>query len=853
MADKVQGLSSSEATKKLQEYGKNHLPEKPPPSPISIFFSQFKNPLVYVLLAAGIVTFFLGDYSDTAIIFFVVFINSILGFIQEQRASNALASLRAMVQPTAEVIRDGKKITVDVQTLVPGDIVDLDLGEKIPADGVLIEANRLLIEEAILTGESVPVEKKAGDNVYMGTIVSTGKAFMKVEGTGANTEMGKIAVSVQKPAEDTPLTKQLKIFSNQLTILVVILAVLVFVIGFLTGKDLVEIFETSVALAVSSIPEGLLVALTVVLALGMQRILKKKGLIRNLVSAETLGGVTTICVDKTGTLTYGKLEVVEEYGDVEKVCTQHFASSDDPIQIAADEWIRKNTTHFKDIEKQFKEDCHLIDFIPFNPQNRFYATLIEHKDGNKEVYVNGAPEHLLEWSVLPAEEVKMIKQQIIDLTKEGKRVIGMAMKDVPETVRKISDEKVKKGLIWVGLLVFTDPVRKDVRMAFEQTKKAGIKTIIITGDYAETAIAVINEINMDISKERVITGDNLEKMSVDEVSQKLLALYKSGSGAILFARTKPEQKLKVINALKKNGETVAMMGDGVNDAPALHRADIGIVVGNATDVAKESADLVLLDSSFETIVDTVREGRGIFDNIRKIILYLLSDSFEEIIAVLGTMIFVLPLPVSAVQILWINIVSDGFPHLSLTVDPKVKDIMSRPPVSPKENIVSKWMKELIITVSLAGGIIAFSMFFYFLRTTGDLMLARSIAFATLGINSLVYVFSIRTLTEPFWKENPLDNKWLNVAVITGLFFQILPFTTPALRKFFEVETLTIENWLVVFAASALMFLIIELSKVVFKIEERHKSHYLNFANTPTDRVGIKRSSKQVCLVKQNNL
>src|SRR3990172_4889127 len=825
MPENYSGLPSKEAEKRQKEYGKNVLPEKPPPPSLSIFFSQFRNPLVYVLLVAGIVTFFLGDYSDTLIIFFVVLVNSILGYFQEQKASKALASLKALVHPTADVIRDGKEVRIDVTEVVPGDIVELELGNKIPADGKLVSANRLFIEEAILTGESMPVEKTEGKEVFMGTIVASGEGLMEVSAIAASTEMGKIAVSVQKPHEDTPLTIQLKIFSSQLTLLVIILTVFVFSIGFITSKDLVEMFKTSVALAVSSIPEGLLIALTVVLAVGMQRILKKKGLVRNLVSAETLGGVTTICVDKTGTLTYGKLEVVEEYGDNENICLQHFASQEDPIMVAAKEWLEKHSEHFNEIGRTFNRECRLIDSIPFTPQNRFYATLIEHEDNNKEIYVNGAPEHLLEWSTLAGNSQKEIRDKIKSLTKEGRRVIGMAKKDVDESLKKISEDDVRSNLEWVGLLVFTDPVREGVAQAFRQTKDAGIKTILITGDYAETALAVMSELNMEVSSDRVIKGDELEKISEKEISEKLKAMFSKGKGAILFARTRPEQKLKVINALKKNGEVVAMMGDGVNDAPALHRADIGVVVGNATDVAKETADLVLLDSSFATIVSTIKEGRGIFDNIRKVILYLLSDSFSEIVAVVGTIILKLPLPVTAVQILWINIVSDGFPHLSLTIDPKEKGIMRRRPKLPKTRIVASWMKILICIVSFSGGAVALALFFHYLRLTNDLGLARSVAFATLGVNSLVYVFSLRTLTQPFWKENPFKNKWLYIAVVAGLLFQILPFTTAGLRKFFELEPLTISHWISIFGASIVMFVIIELSKVLFRIRfNENQSH-----------------------------
>ncbi len=817
MVGNVKGLTSNEAKIRLEKYGKNILPEKRPVSSIGLFLSQLKNPLVYILLVAGITTIFLGDYSDTTIIFFVVLVNSVLGFVQEKKASSALQALKAMVHPTADVIRDGREVRISVEDIVPGDVVEIESGEKIPADGKLIYSNRLFVEEAILTGESMPVDKEAGKMVFRGTITASGEGLFEVTATGANTEMGKIAASIQKPHEDTPLTRQLKTFSKQLTVLVLILTAFVFIVGVISGMEIVEMFKTSVALAVSSIPEGLLIALTVVLAIGMQRILKKKGLVRNLVSAETLGGVTTICVDKTGTLTYGKLKVYKEYGEVEDVCLQHFASSEDPIMVAAKDWLKTNSVHFKDIGEKFNRECKIIDHIPFTPQNRFYATLVEHKDKNKEVYVNGAPEHLLDWSTLDVKTQDGVRKIIEDATKEGKRVIGMAKKDVPESLKKMSENDVRGNLEWVGLLVFTDPVRKGVSEALEQTKQAGIKTILITGDFSDTAIAVMKELKMDVNKEGIITGSELEGMSVDALAKKIKDLHINKNEVTIFARTKPEQKLKVIEALKKNKEVVAMMGDGVNDAPALHKADIGVVVGDASDVAKESADLILLDSSFQTIVATVREGRGIFDNIRKIILYLLSDSFEEIVAVVGTIILRLPLPVTAAQILWINIISDGFPHLSLTVDPKDTEIMNRSPRGVNVNIISPWMKILIMIVSISGGVIAVAVFYYYWRTTGNLVLSRSVAFATLGINSLIYVFSVRTLTQPFWKQNIFGNKWLNIAVIVGLFTQILPFMTEGLRGFFEIQSLSIFQWAGVFTASLGMFFIIEMMKVVFRI------------------------------------
>lgn len=823
---KTLGLSTNEAEERLAKFGYNILAEKKPQTSLAIFISQFKNPLVYVLLAAGVVTLFLKELSDTAIIFFVVLVNSTLGFIQEKKASNALFALRSMITPTSEVVRDGVKKRIEAKYIVPGDIVDLEQGEKVPADGKLVHANRLFLEEAVLTGESVPVEKDVGDDIYMGTIVSSGEAVYRISKTGSTTEIGKIAEQIQRPDEDTPLTKQLKAFSGQLTVIVVVLTIIVFIVGILTGMEIREIFTTSVALAVSSIPEGLLIALTVVLAVGMQKILKRKGLVKDLLSAETLGSVTTICVDKTGTLTYGKLKVVEEIGDVEEVCFQHFATPDDPVMVAARNWLKKHSVHFDKDEREFYKDCTILDSIPFTPQNRFYATLVKHKRQKEELYVNGAPEHLLEWSTLANDKQKEIRDTIKKKTKQGYRVIGMAKKSFSEERKKISEHDVRGGLTWVGLLVFTDPVRKNIGDVFEKTKTAGIKTILITGDYADTARMVMSELGMIVSKERIFLGHELEVMSDSQVAAKIKKLYEENTLPIIFARTKPQQKLKVINALKENNEIVAMMGDGVNDAPALHKADIGVVVGDATDVAKESADLILLDSSFSTIVSAIREGRGIFDNIRKIILYLLSDSFEEIVAVVGSIILFLPLPVSAVQILWINIVSDGFPHLALTIDPKAKNVMVRPPLRPGIGIINKWMKALIMIVSFTGGLIALSLFWYYLKVSGgDEVLARSVAFAALGINSLVYVFSVRTLKEPFWAENPFDNKWLNLAVFAGFVFQILPFTTEFSRNFFRIELLSVEQWLVVFLSSIIMFVTIELSKVVFRHDVFHEREY----------------------------
>ncbi|MDC0449002.1 HAD-IC family P-type ATPase [bacterium] len=807
------GLSSKQAEVLFNKYGQNALPEKPPPSDISIFISQFKSPLVYILLIAGIVTAVLHEFTDTTVIGLAVLVNSVFGFFQERKAGRALEALKKMVHPTVQAIRDGKLQTIETEKLVPGDRVVLQQGDKVPADGQVMACNRLFVEEAMLTGESVPIEKCPDGKIFMGTVVVGGSAEVLVEVTGAKTEMGKIAQSVSESQEDTPLGKQLTKFSRDLSILVLILISIVFVIGFVTKLDVVEVFKTSVALAVSAIPEGLLVGLTVVLAIGMQRILKRRGLVRHLVSAETLGGVTVICIDKTGTLTEGKMRVTDAYGNEEAIARQVVLANDldDPVVIASWEWGKQHIANPDRLLERHKR----LDAIPFSSENQFFACLNVLKDDGGIIFVNGAPEVLLEKSTLAESEKKKVYETIEQLSAAGKRILGFARKEVGADKKILAFEDIDNTLVWEGLLAFEDPVRTDVRGALEDAQKAGIKLMVITGDYAKTAVSVLNDLGLEIDKEDIVVGKEIEKLPKEALNAKIT----SSNGVKLFARTKPEQKLRIVQALKDHGEVVAMMGDGVNDAPALARADIGIVVGEATDVAKESADLVLLDSSFNTIVAAIEEGRGIFDNIRKIILYLMCDAFVEILVVLGAMLFGFSLPLAAAQILWINLVSDGFPHLALTVDPKARGIMVRPPRSPREPLIARWMYELMGIVSLIGGVFSFLLYLYVTITTRDPVLARSVTFAAVGINSLVYVFSVRTLREPFWKENVLANRWLIGAVSLGFIFQLLPFLSRRVGTFLDVVPIGV-FWIPVFFSALAIFFGIEISKHFFAYKRK---------------------------------
>jgi len=576
------GLTFEEVESRIKEYGLNSLPEKPPPSNLSLIISQLKSPLVYVLLAAGVVTLFLHEYTDALVIAIAVFINTVLGFVQEKKAGQSLRALKELIHPEAKVIRNGEMQTIDVTHLVPGDLVVLNKGDKIPADGRLEYANRLFISEAILTGESVPVIKNKDAVVYMGTVVTAGQAKFMVEKTGISTEIGKIAQSLEVIEGDTPLRKQIVNFSKQLTVLIISLTLLTFAVGLFHGISAREIFTTSVALAVSAIPEGLLVGLTVILAIGMQRILAHKGLVRNLISAETLGGVTVICVDKTGTLTEGRMKVTDAIGDESALILQTVIANDldDPIVIAAYEW---------GVEKRNIDEEHYerLDSIPFDSENKFFVSLNRFDEDNNVMLVNGAPEILLERSTLDEGEKKLLLEQIENLTTQGKRVLGFAKKMVEKDMKKVQMEDVDEGLEWIGMIAFSDPVRTDVQESLEKTKKAGIKLVVITGDYPKTAVSILGQIGIAVTEEHVILGNLLDKMGDEELSSRLYA----NDNVKVFARTKPEQKLKIVQILKHKDEIVAMMGDGVNDAPAITAADIGIVVGEATDVAKESADL----------------------------------------------------------------------------------------------------------------------------------------------------------------------------------------------------------------------------------------------------------------------
>lgn len=811
------GLASVEARKRLGKFGPNEFKKKKEFSSLKLFFYQFKSPLVYILVLAGLVTLFLRDFTDSVVIFAAVFINTVLGFYQEYKAQKALAALQQLLAPKAKVIRDGKQKEIDASQIVPGDLVILTIGTRVPADGVLVEATDLTINEAILTGESMPVSKKAAvspdklkkeSSVFMGTNIVTGIAKMLVTKTGMATEMGKIGKAVEEiEEEETPLQIQLGKLAKILAMVVGAVTVAIFVFGGFLGYDPLEMFTTSVAVAVAAIPEGLVVTLTVILALGMQRILKRKAIVRKLLAAETLGSVSMICADKTGTLTEGKMQVVKaDFVDQDLGRKAAILCNDmrDPLEVAMLSWAEQKLSN-KEIKK-LKQDHPRLGEIPFSPQYKYIATLHPGL-----LLVSGAPEVILNRSKLADASLKVWQKRFDDYGKKGYRLVGFGYKKVGKEKRKIKTKDLK-NIEWLGLLIYEDPVREGVKAALNECQRAGIKVKVITGDYLATALAVLRELGLD-GERHALTGDELEKMSPEQLKRRVDEI-------VLFARTNPEQKLKIVQALKDQGEVVAMMGDGVNDAPALAKADIGIVVGEASDVAKETADMVLLDSNFSTIVHAVEEGRTIFENIKKVVLYLLSDSFTEVILIGGSLLLRLPLPVTAAQILWVNLVEDTLPGIALAFEPEEKEIMAEPPRARGQPILDTELKTLIFIIGILTDLILLSLFYWLLKGFLHLHYIQTVMFVALGIDSLFICLACRSLRQTIFQKKFFSNKLLLFSLGIGFLLLALAVYLPFLQTFLRTHPLGVKEWLVLFTLGVFNLVAIETTKWVFIV--RHK-------------------------------
>lgn len=854
-SDIEKGLNDEEIIFRQKKFGKNKLPQEKPLSKFKIFLEQFKSPMVYILLLAGIVTLFLKEYTDFIVISAAVVLNTIIGYIQESKSSKALSELKKVLSLKSIVIRNGQEKEILAENLVPGDIVILRPGDKISADGRIIESHDLKVNEATLTGEWLATSKTnkilaketsladRDNQVYMGTVVEEGSAKIIIISIGIETEIGNITKLVKDTKEEkTPYQKKIAHFSKIIGLVIASICLIIFIEGIFTGGKFVEIFTTAVAVAVASIPEGLPMAMTVILALGMQKILKKKGLVRKLSAAETLGSTSIIATDKTGTLTQGimtlaglfTLDNTEESHQqlLKEIVLNCEAFIKNPTENEANWEAGGNFTERALVlaaakngllKNKLEEIEPEIDKIIFSSKSKYSASLRQKKD-EYNIYIKGAPEIILSKSKyirINNENINLDEQQYSsliskyeELASKGYRILAMAVKNID----KIDDLKIDNeinNLVFTGFVFLEDPIREEVKNAIQTCYKAGMKPIIITGDHRLTAKAIANQLELKVEDKNILEGKELEKMSEKEFAKILKNIQ-------IYARVEPKHKLRIIKAWQKRGEVVAMTGDGINDAPALKQADIGVALGSGTEVAKEVSDLVLLSDDFSVIVAAVEEGRAILDNIRKVITYLLSDSFTEIILIGVSLLAGFPLPVTAVQILWINLIEDGFPNIALAFEPKEKDLMNQKPQKRNIPLLTKEMKMIIFIVGIVTDAFLLLIFFYLNNYNGhDLQYIRTIIFACLAIDSIFYVFCCKSLRQNIWHINILNNKLLLISVLVGLIGIIAAIYVPLLNTLLGTVSLHLSAWYIIMGVAIFNVTLIEIAKHYFIV--RHQT------------------------------
>jgi len=776
------GLSEIESEERLK-LGKNILPEGKRGQKLKIVIGQFKNPLVFILLISGGITLALQEFQDSIFIFSAVVINTTLGFYQENKAETALSKLQTYVKARARVIREGKEKEIDASELVVGDIIKLSIGMRVPADARVIMVNELKIDEAVLTGESLPAEK--GDKpvaletviadqdsmVFSGTLVGSGIGLAVVVRVGTETEIGKIATLIDsKEDESTPLQDAIRRFSLWIGFGLFVLTIILFGFGIYAGLGLYEMFLISVAVAVSAIPEGLPVALTVILAVGVERLAKKRGVVRKLLAAETLGSTTLILTDKTGTLTEARMELAEIKSENSNqmvlgkalLATEAIIENPDnspeewriigsPLESAIIKAGAKSSIFLQEI----KDSYEILELKPFNSTDKFSAVRV--KRGLKEdmIYL-GAPDVLIDKAKLHRKERDELLFHIDELAYSGYRLLG-----------------VLENNTFLGLLAFNDPVRDGLADVIKDIDKAGIKTVIATGDHKGTVLAVAGKLKMNVSHSQIITGPELRKMDDNR-------LIKALSHIKIFARVSPVDKLRLVKLYQKRGEVVAVTGDGVNDAPALKGADIGIAVGSGTDVAKGAADLVILDDNFETIVLAIKEGRGVLENIRKVIVYLFSDILDELFLIGGAIMLGIPLPINALQILWVNFFADSFPAVAFAFEDNKNTLKQKP--SQLKTLIDKEMKFLIIIIGTLSSVSLFALYYLLLKLGFDGDVVRTFIFASFSVYTLFIAFSVRSLKESIFKYNIFGNPYLIGGTSIGVFLTLIAVYVPTIQE-----------------------------------------------------------------------
>ncbi|HCW52996.1 MAG TPA: ATPase [Clostridium sp.] len=827
------GLTTKEAEKRIEKFGLNELEHHSKASPFKIFLSQFNDFIVWVLIAATIISGIIGDKADAITILIIVVINAFLGFIQEFRTEKSLEALKELAAPTCKVLRDSSIQIINSIYLTIGDIVILEAGDRIPADGFFVESSGVVVDESLLTGESVGVNKDAlkknSNNGFMGTTVVKGKGLFKVSTIGMKTEMGKIANLIQNIEEEkSPLNKKLDSLGKVLVAVCLVICALVTIMGIVRGNDITEMFLLGVSLAVAAIPEGLAAIVTVALALGVSRMLKRNALVRKLPAVETLGCTSVICSDKTGTLTQNKMTVKEAYinGKIydfekEKIkdcsmfmkalvycndCNYDFnkkkmsdALHGDPTETAL---INMFFNDVKELETFIGKANRIYD-IPFDSTRKMMSVIIN-ENGKDTCYVKGAPERVIDKCdfILENNKIKPFTYQkkkqaaqfILAMSSRALRCIAAAYKEE----HLVKSEKLESNLIFLGVAGSIDPPRIEARDAVLKCKLAGIKPVMITGDHQNTALAIAKSLNICSSEDQVMTGAEIEKATDSDLEEKIKKTR-------VFARVSPSHKLRIVKAFKKQGNIVAMTGDGVNDAPAIKEADIGVAMGiSGTDVTKEASSMILMDDNFSTIVAAVEEGRIIYDNIRKFIRYLLSCNLGEVLTMFLATIFSLPNPLSPIQILLVNLATDGLPAIALGIDPAEDDIMRQPPREKNESIFARGLVEKILVRGSLIGLCTLLSFMVGRYYGMNLDTCRTLALCTLVMSQLIHVFECRSERHSLFEIKLFTNPWLMGAVSVSIVLICSVLYVPFLQTIFHTVALSLKQWLIVIFFSGII-------------------------------------------------
>ncbi|MGI6684430.1 MAG: calcium-translocating P-type ATPase, SERCA-type [Bacillota bacterium] len=868
--DSSTGLTSEEAKARLEKYGPNKLKGKPKKSLLSLFLGQLQDMLIYVLLGAAVITVLIGEYVDAIIILFVVILNAVIGVVQEHKAEKAIEALQQMTTPKSLVKRDGEVKEISSEEIVPGDIVVIDAGRYIPADLRLIESVNLQIEESALTGESVPSDKNAQDlhkdpktpigdksnMAFMSTLSTYGRGEGVVVGTAMETEIGRIAKILDEGDTDmTPLQKRLDELGKILAYIAIGICALIFVIALFQERPLFDMFLTAISLAVAAIPEGLAAIVAIVLALGVTRMSKINAIVKKLPAVETLGSVNIICSDKTGTLTQNKMTVVKYYtlnnvkevsqtetnleasGDEKELiktfvlCSdatfEHGQGTGDPTEIALVVLGDKYKLAKNDLNEKHKR----VGEKPFDSDRKLMSTLNVEGKGYR-VHTKGALDNILKISTHA-----LVNGQIVPLTEEMKteylkaseemsnnalRVLGAAFKDTDSV---IDPKEMEKDLVVIGMVGMIDPPRLEVKDSIREAKQAGITPIMITGDHKNTAVAIAKELGIADSIEQSLTGVEIDELSDDEFS-KNINKYR------VFARVSPEHKVKIVRAFKGQDNIVSMTGDGVNDAPSLKYADIGVAMGiTGTDVSKGASDMILTDDNFTTIVHAIEEGRNIYNNIKKSVIFLLSCNLGEVVTILVSILLFWPIPLLPTQILWINLITDSLPAIALGIDPGDKDVMKQKPRNPRESFFAHgaWLRSVIGGVLI--GILTLTAFYFGLSEhgyslgaqdiPGDVMIyARTMAFVVLAGSQLFYSLSMRSETKSILRIGVFSNMYLIGAIIVGFILQLGVISIPFLANAFQVHNLSVLDWGIVIVFSLIPLVVNEIIKIFMRINAK---------------------------------